>query len=417
MRIRSLITPDFIGRSILIVLIVALLALVYGAVSNTTPRLEAQGTYEMVKIVDEMWDVNAPCFNSGNCNFSCNAANEGRSCFANICSGLGNGDSAYLNHSEYTCTYTPPAACPSGQIGTYPNCRFPTCADDPTLDGCSCSATNACGQSASGNYSGGSCSAAAPAVNDVCPDDAGLQCSGPCSPPPPTCADYGLLGTYPNCYAPPADPTCADYGQLGTYPNCYAAPTCADSGQLGTYPNCYADPGGGSPSPTATLTANPNPASGNTALTWTSTNATSCTGVGTSFSTGGATSGTDTTVTPGFTYQVQCTGPGGNTTAQVVVGVTGGACSGAGPITLTATPNRVQPGGSSTIAWTGSNVSSCTLKNLVTNTDVDTSTATSCSVNDSVVVTNIQAQTTYRLTCDTQVTDVVVNLIPRYEEF
>lgn len=424
---RFSITSDVIGRSIIVVLTLALIVLVYSVVSVSIPTTKAQGTYEMVQTVDEMWDVSAPCFNSGNCNFSCNAANEGRSCYANICSGLGNGDTAYLDHTEYTCTYFPPASCPSGQIGTPPDCRFPTCADDPTLDGCSCSATNACNESAYGTFSGGNCSVTAPAVTDVCPDDAGLQCTGPCNPPPPTCADSGLLGTYPDCYAPPPpDPTCADYGQLGTYPDCYAPPpppppdpTCADSGQLGTYPDCY-DAGGGDPAPTATLTANPNPASGNTALTWTSTNATSCTGVGTSFSTGGATSGTDSTVTPGYTYQVQCTGPGGNVTAQVAVGVIGGACPNTGPLNITAAPSRIQPGENVVLSWSAGNIAaaSCTVTNLATGDSLATVNATACAVGDQVTPAGtIQAQTTFRLTCGTLTKDVVVNMIPRYEEF
>lgn len=292
-----------------------------------------------------------------------------------------------------------------GQVGVWPNCTDPV---DPEPD--------------------------PPVIPDPPPSCADFgqlgtypDCYNLPEEPPPSCADYGLLGTYPDCYAPPVDPdpTCADSGQLGTYPDCYnppADPTCADSGQLGTYPDCYDDPGngGGDPTPTATLTANPNPASGNTVLTWTSTNATSCTGVGASFSTGGATSGSDTTVTPGFTYQVQCTGPGGNATAQVVVGVIGGACQNTGPLDITAAPSRIQPGDGVTLSWSADNIASasCTVTNLGTGALIDSATASSCAVGDQTAsVADLQAQTTFRLTCGTLTKDVVVNVVPRFEEF
>jgi uncharacterized repeat protein (TIGR01451 family) len=65
--------------------------------------------------------------------------------------------------------------------------------------------------------------------------------------------------------------------------------------------------------PTASITADPNPitAGDSSTLTWTSTDATACTGTG--FSTGGATSG-HVIVSPSSTttYSVSCTGPGGS---------------------------------------------------------------------------------------------------------
>ena len=75
--------------------------------------------------------------------------------------------------------------------------------------------------------------------------------------------------------------------------------------------------------PTATLTANPvSIVAGNSStLTWSSTNASSCTGSG--FSTGNAVSGS-VGVSPGTTtgYSVTCTGAGGNATANATVNVT-----------------------------------------------------------------------------------------------
>ena len=102
------------------------------------------------------------------------------------------------------------------------------------------------------------------------------------------------------CTTGGATPTCADSGQEGVYPNC-TTPTCAMFGLQGTYPNCQLPP-------TASLVpTNQNIYVDDSAtLTWSSTNANSCTGVG--FSTGGATSGT-VSVSPSAdtTYSVSCT--------------------------------------------------------------------------------------------------------------
>jgi len=65
--------------------------------------------------------------------------------------------------------------------------------------------------------------------------------------------------------------------------------------------------------PTATLTLSPNSVAygGSSTVSWSSTNATTCTGA--NFSTGGATSGSVTvSATQSTTYTVYCSGPGGN---------------------------------------------------------------------------------------------------------
>jgi hypothetical protein len=58
-------------------------------------------------------------------------------------------------------------------------------------------------------------------------------------------------------------------------------------------------------------------------LRWSSTDATSCTGVGTGFSTGNATAGTDSVTIPSpgtnGTYTVSCTGLGGNTSEDIII--------------------------------------------------------------------------------------------------
>lgn len=333
----------------------------------------------------------------------------------------------YAQESNYWCgvySYTCTAdVCPAGQVGTYPNCHAPTCADNPGMDGCGCTKSNAC-NTTSGTLSGGNCNAPEPTA---CPA--------------PSCSDYpGHIGTYPYCFTPsscPASNSCGmtNWGTTVDYAGTCSAsapsealcapapgPTCADSGQLGTYPNCYNDPGPGTPAAVVTLTANPTSitAGNSSTLTWSSTNATSCTGGG--FSTGGST-GNSIPVSPAATanYTITCTGPGGSDTDSATVTVTsGGSCSGAGPLNATATPNRVNNNSTSiTINWSGANVNaaSCSLTNLGTGATVGNSTVTTCSTSGSATVPGITAQTTYRVTCGSLTKDVVVNVVPRFGEF
>lgn len=402
MQTPSFITKDFIGRAIMLGLLALLAAMFY--LATTEPKTtSAQGSYEMVEIMSEMWDVNAPCYNSGNCNFSCGPATAGRGCYANICSGLGNGDSAYLTHSEYVCTYYPPATCSAGQIGTPPNCRYPTCADDPTLNGCACSATNACGQTNYGSYSGGSCNVGAPAL----PGGYGTSCSASNSCGSAT--NYGTIQCNGSCSASapseascapdePTGPTCQelDISLWGDYPpNCYF-PSCQDLGyDAGTPPNgCYNNP----EPPTCTPDH--------------SCAATTCAG---SYCSDGCSGSV-----PGV---MDCPVGGGGDGGDGGDGG-GGSCTDSGPIDLTATPSRVVAGSDTVISieWTVDETAdtSCTLTNVNTNTDVDSSAVSpspSCSSSGEYEVSNLAAQTTFRLTCGTLEKDVIVNMVPRFEEF
>ena len=110
------------------------------------------------------------------------------------------------------------------------------------------------------------------------------------------------------------------------------------------------------PLPVPVLTASPSTiiAGANSTLTWSSTNATACTG--TNFNTANHTSGS-MTVTPAatITYSISCTGPGGtaNTSATVTVNTPP-------TTTLTATPGSVTAGGASTLAWSSTNATVCT---------------------------------------------------------
>ncbi len=113
----------------------------------------------------------------------------------------------------------------------------------------------------------------------------------------------------------------------------------------------------GSAAPTASLT--PNPASitagQSSTLTWSSTNATSCTGSG--FATGSARSGS-VSVTPvtTTTYSVTCTNGSTSATANATITVTGSAPT----ASLTANPASITAGKSSTLSWSSTNATACT---------------------------------------------------------
>jgi hypothetical protein len=133
-------------------------------------------------------------------------------------------------------------------------------------------------------------------------------------------------------------------GSLAAFPSLYMYVSPSNASSF-TFPT----PGGGlnwlfgyvgtvTPVPTATLTASPTSVvqGGNSTLTWSSANATSCTG--TNFSTGGATSGS-VIVTPGTTttYLLDCSGAGGNAPQQSTT------------VTVTALPPNVSAGPSTDV--------------------------------------------------------------------
>jgi hypothetical protein len=111
--------------------------------------------------------------------------------------------------------------------------------------------------------------------------------------------------------------------------------------------------------PTVSLAATPTSVgSGATStLTWSSTNATACTGSG-GWSGAVAPSGTQVTaaLTASTSYSLTCTGSGGSSPpASVTVAVV--------PVptaSLTANPQTVAMGGTSTLTWTSTNATSCT---------------------------------------------------------
>jgi hypothetical protein len=113
------------------------------------------------------------------------------------------------------------------------------------------------------------------------------------------------------------------------------------------------------PEPTVTLAASPPSITAGTdsALTWSSANATSCTASG-GWTGSKALSGTRS-VKPAATttYTLTCTGSGGTATTSTVVTVSTVPLPTA---TLTATPPAINAGASTTLAWSSTNATSCT---------------------------------------------------------
>ncbi len=251
------------------------------------------------------------------------------------------------------------------------------------------------------------------------------SCYTPEPPPPaPSCSDYpGHIGTYPNCYTP-AEPTCADSGQLGSYPNCYtpAEPTCADSGQQGTYPNCY------SGSVSASCTPSPSTAAIGSPVTWTASisgfSGTPTYAWTSSFGTPSSqnsTSNSFTTTYAGngqYAASVSVTDYSGNAVASCTPVTVGSSCSASADLTVTATPSRLRSGEESTIEYSFTNVpqgTSCTLKE--NGTVIASPSSSSCNVSSTSLNRTIGAQTTYLLECGAVTEQVTVNVVANIVEF
>lgn len=152
--------------------------------------------------------------------------------------------------------------------------------------------------------------------------------------------------------------------------------------------------GGGSSAPpaapTVTLTANPTSVvSGSTAaLTWSSSNATSCTASG-GWTGSKATSGTENSaaLTANASFTLTCSGTGGSGSASVSVTVTAPVLP---TVTLTATPPSVTTGSSTNLTWMSTNATTCTASGGWTGTK-----ATSGSEVSAALVAN----TSFTLSC------------------
>ena len=114
--------------------------------------------------------------------------------------------------------------------------------------------------------------------------------------------------------------------------------------------------------PVISLGANPaNVTSGsNSILTWSTTNATACTGSG-GWSGSLATSGTQPVgpLTTSTMYTLSCSGAGGSAQQNVTVSVTAAAPA-APTVTLSASPASVSTNGTSALTWSSTNATACT---------------------------------------------------------
>ena len=134
--------------------------------------------------------------------------------------------------------------------------------------------------------------------------------------------------------------------------------------------------------PTVTLKASPttvNPGQSST-LTWTSTNAVTCT---IDPEIGSVSANGSITVTPDqiTTYIVTATGPGGTITRSVTVSITPPA------VTLTASPTTILYGSQSTLTWTSSYAETCTVEPDIGDVPINGSVAVSPEETTSYTIT------------------------------
>jgi hypothetical protein len=163
------------------------------------------------------------------------------------------------------------------------------------------------------------------------------------------------------------------------------------------------------PAPTCSLSASPSSKVPST-LTWSSTNATSCTGGG--FSTGNATSGTKAVSTAG-NYTLSCSGAGGSCSDSVSLAA---PCTNP-TATITADKTRIKPGDSVTLSYSGTGTdAACTVSGP--GVSVTSSAPNSCNVANATVDTPaLTTQSTYTITCGSATDSVIVNVIPGFSEF
>ncbi len=147
------------------------------------------------------------------------------------------------------------------------------------------------------------------------------------------------------------------------------------------------------PAPTiSSFSATPNPVdyNGSTTLQWSSSNATGCTSNAWSGSLGGSGSKVISGLTSDQTYNLTCTGTGGSANASVSVTVKPQVVTPAPTISsFTATPNPVAYNGSTTLQWSSTNATSCSLPSFGSN----------LSASGSQIVSGLTSDQTYNLTC------------------
>jgi hypothetical protein len=153
------------------------------------------------------------------------------------------------------------------------------------------------------------------------------------------------------------------------------------------------------PAPTLSLSASPTSvASGSSStLTWSSSNATSCTASG-GWTGSKATSGSQSSgaLTSNTTFTLQCTGAGGSVSRSATVTITTPTPppppppAGAPTVSITANPTSVASGGSSTLTWLSTNATSCTASG---------GWSGSKAISGTQSMTNLTANRTFTLAC------------------
>jgi len=182
---------------------------------------------------------------------------------------------------------------------------------------------------------------------------------------------------------------------------------CTDPGDTTEDPNAV----------TATLTNNGPIISGQSAmLTWSSTGATSCSS--TSFATGGATGGSVSTGVltnppqPSYPYSVNCSGAVANTTVLLT-----------NPTAyIEANPDRVNVDATTLLSFSAAGLtpaSSCTVTGPTGTLWTGSSDGAGALATTTSTSPKITQQSTFRISCDgaTATDNVIVNLVPQFEEF
>jgi hypothetical protein len=144
---------------------------------------------------------------------------------------------------------------------------------------------------------------------------------------------------------------------------------------------------------------------GSTTLSWTSTNATSCTAGGGTGSWGGSvpTSSTGTTIGPittagTYIFTLTCTGAGGTSATSAATVTVTAAAPAASIVSFIATPTTITAGGSVLLSWVSSGASACTASGG-TGSDGWNGTVSTNSVGTTVGPLNTAGVYVYTLNC------------------
>jgi hypothetical protein len=113
-------------------------------------------------------------------------------------------------------------------------------------------------------------------------------------------------------------------------------------------------------------------------------------------------------------YGLTCTGPGGST--DCVPATVSNSCGSNPAVGISARPDRIVPGGSTTISWSASGVytPSCTIWGPGLNVSAP---ANACAIPNGSQSVTITRQSTYTITCGTASKSVTVNVLPKFQEF